>query len=71
MSAASQDSGAFTLNGFITHWDSVTRVLHIGEHTLWVMPGVSILDVATGVKITAIGHRDAHNRRMVTELTIP
>ncbi len=56
----------FLISGVVSAWNPVTRVLQIGEHTFWATPDVSVMGMATKLKVTAIGHEDTGTRRVVT-----
>jgi hypothetical protein len=59
----------FLTTGPISAWDPLSRRLTIGGHLLWVAPMVSVLGVADGTLVTAIGHEDDSSARwIVTDL---
>jgi hypothetical protein len=65
------DPRCFVIDGLIATWDSVGRVLRIGEYTLSVAPGVSVAGLIPGAKVTASGHQeDLTARWIVTSLTL-
>jgi len=60
----------FVIAGIISAWSPVTRLLQIGGHELWVARDVSVTNVATGHRSTAVGHVEPTGRRVVTRLTV-
>jgi hypothetical protein len=62
------DPRRFVIVGVVTAWDPRRGALQIGQTTLWVAPGVSVTGVASGARVTAVGHHGA--RRVVTKLTL-
>jgi hypothetical protein len=60
----------FLIAGIVSAWDPQTRTLHIGGHELWLLPQVSLANLAIGRPATAVGHEEHSGRRVVTRLTV-
>jgi hypothetical protein len=70
MAPTDPEARPLVLAGLVSAWDPRSRVLHIGGHELWLLPQVSLANLAIGKLATAIGHEEHSGRRFVRRLTV-
>jgi hypothetical protein len=65
------ESLRFSVLGTIVTWDSFGRWLRIGERNFWLAPGVSVIGLIPGARVTASGHQeDLTARWIVTDIKL-